>query len=109
MTDNQHYQDVTGNDENERRKFFRLDMEKELIDIVWDDGSGEKVRQRIVCVDFSKGGLRVACRQVIPLNTEVQVCFKAADENSQMLLGRVIRQIEQADGCFEMALRLVDQ
>tara|TARA_B100000768_G_C10907521_1_gene220230 strand:- start:148 stop:468 length:321 start_codon:yes stop_codon:yes gene_type:complete len=104
MIDIQQYIDKNENDE--RRKFFRLDMEKELVDIFWKNESGIDVSQKIICLDFSKGGLLLACEQAIPLNTEVKVCFKAADKNSQILLGQVIRQVQQSDGFFEIALRL---
>ena len=109
MTDNQQYNQQNQQDDNERRKFFRLDMEEELIDVSWQNESGQRTTQRIACLDFSKGGLKLACDQPIPLNTQVEVCFQAANKNSQLLLGQVIRQISKANGCFEIALRLNTQ
>jgi c-di-GMP-binding flagellar brake protein YcgR len=108
MTDSQQYNN-NENDDDERRNSFRLDMEKELVDIFWHTESGDNISQRIVCLDFSKGGLKLACEQAIPLDTEVKVCFKAADKNSQMLFGQVIRQVQQPDGFFDIALRLNGQ
>jgi hypothetical protein len=94
-------------DGEERRQSFRLDMEKELVDLTWINGSGQEINKKIVCVDFSKGGLKLDCDQSIQINTEVTVRFKAA-ANSQILKGKVIRCIEQDNGWFELALRLND-
>jgi c-di-GMP-binding flagellar brake protein YcgR len=93
-------------DGEERRKSFRLDMEKELVDITWTHDSGQEINKKIVCVDFSKGGLKLDCDQNIAVNTEVTIRFKAAAENCQILQGRVIRCLEQDNGWFEVALKL---
>ncbi len=99
---------VDENQENvERRQSFRLDMEKELVDIVWMDGEGQETRKKIVCVDFSKGGLKLDCDQAIAVNTEVTVIFKAAAPESQKLHGTIIRCIKQKNGWHEIALRLL--
>ena len=95
-------------DGEERRQTFRLDMEKELVDITWTHESGQELKKKIVCVDFSKGGLKLDCDQSIPVNTEVIIRFKAAAKNNQTLHGKVIRCIEQKNGWFELALRLND-
>ncbi len=92
----------------ERRQSFRLDMEKELVDILWSGDKGQQVKKKIVCVDFSKGGLRLDCDQEIPVNTEVTVVFQAAAPQSQQLAGRVIRCLQQDNGWYEIALRLAD-
>lgn len=93
---------------NERRQSFRLDMEKELIDIIWHNENGQEINKKIVCIDFSKGGLKLECDQNIPVNTEVTVQFKAAATNNQILKGKVIRCIKQDTGWFELALKLND-
>jgi len=49
-------------DESERRSSFRLDMEKELVDIMWQDENG----QEIICLDFSRGGLKLDCDVALP-------------------------------------------
>ncbi len=97
------------NQENiERRESFRLDMEKELVDIVWHNDTGQECRKKIVCVDFSKGGLKLDCDQAIAINTQVTVLFKAAAPQSQKLVGKIIRCIQQDNGWFELALRIAD-
>jgi len=93
-------------DELERRQAFRLDMEKELVDITWTNEAGQELIKKIVCVDFSKGGLKLDCDQSIPVNTEVMVKFHAAAQNSQMLAGKIIRCVEQDHGWFELVIKL---
>ena len=97
---------VVDSEESERRKFFRLDMEKELVDIIWINDQQQQLQRKITCLDFSRGGLKLDCDQSIPLHTEVTVVFKAANPNSQNLYGKIIRCIEQPNGYFELALRL---
>ncbi|XQW85264.1 PilZ domain-containing protein [Thalassotalea piscium] len=92
----------------ERRQFFRLDMEKELVDILWLNESGQQSAKKIACLDFSRGGLKLDCDQAIEIQTPVTVIFKAADPRSQKLTGRVIRCIQQKNGWFEIALKLDD-
>ena len=96
------------NEENERRQAFRIDMEKELVDIVWLDVSGNEQRKKIACLDFSRGGLKVDCDCEIAANTQVTIIFKAANPNSQKLFGRVLRCIKQDNGWFEVAIQLTD-
>ena len=95
--------------EKDRRQSFRLDMEKELVDITWTNSAGLKQQRKIVCLDFSKGGLKLDCDQSIELQSDVTVIFKAAVPSSQKLYGRVIRCIKQDNGWFEIALRLNDE
>ena len=92
-------------DESERRQHFRLDMEKELVDIIWVNEQ-QQLQRKITCLDFSRGGLKLDCDHSIPLQTEVTVVFKVANPNSQNLHGKVIRCITQPNGYFELALRL---
>ncbi|ASP47596.1 PilZ domain-containing protein [Cognaticolwellia beringensis] len=99
---------IQDSEENERRRSFRLDMEKELIDIVWTDDNGDEKRKKIVCLDFSRGGLKVDCDCEIAANTQVMIIFKAANPNSQKLHGKVIRCIKQDNGWFEVAMQLTD-
>ena len=93
----------------ERRKSFRLDMEKELVDITWTDEKGHKKKKKIVCLDFSRGGLKLDCDEAIPVSTPVTVLFKAANPNAQKLDGKVLRCIEQKNGWFEIGLMLTSQ
>jgi len=90
----------------ERRKSFRLDMEKELVDIVWTDDKGQKHNKKIACLDFSRGGLKLDCDQALPVNAAVIVAFKSAHASNQKLYGKVLRSIKQPNGWFEIALIL---
>lgn len=92
----------------ERRQSFRLDMEKEPVNITWFDQIGQEFNKKIACIDFSKGGLKLSCDQSIAIHTEVTVVFKAAAANSQILNGRVIRCLNTQESTFEIALKLID-
>ena len=91
---------------DERRLAFRLDMEKELVDIVWQDASGNEQRKKIACLDFSRRGVKLDCDIGIPMATPVTVIFKAADPSSQKLTGKVVRCLKQDNGWYEIALQL---
>lgn len=90
----------------ERRSSFRLDMEKELVDITWTDESGNERAKKIICVDFSRGGLKLDCDIPLPIQTPVTVIFKSASANNQKLFGKVLRCIKQDSGWYEIALIL---
>jgi hypothetical protein len=92
--------------ESERRSSFRLDMEKELVDIIWLDDSGQEKCKKIVCLDFSRGGLKLDCDIELPVQTAVTVLFKSAAANNQKLYGKVLRCVKQDTGWFEIALVL---
>jgi hypothetical protein len=93
-------------DESERRSSFRLDMEKELVDIMWVDEHGQEKSKKIICVDFARGGLKLDCDIALPVQTPVTVLFKSASANNQKLYGKVLRCIKQDTGWFEIALGL---
>ena len=96
----------SANIDDERRQSFRIDMEKELVDISWTDKSGNVQQRKIVCLDFSRGGLKVDCDHITPIDTQVEVVFKAAHPASQKLSGKVLRCIEDDSGWFHIALQL---
>jgi len=107
MNDNENNE--TNEDGIERRQAFRLDMEKELVDIIWMNERQEQQQRKITCLDFSRSGLKLDCDHVIPLQTAVTIIFKIASNNSPNLHGTVIRCIKQDNGYFEIALRLADE
>jgi hypothetical protein len=90
----------------ERRQSFRLDMEKELIDIAWQDEKGIHKNKKIACFDFSRGGLKIDCDEPIPVSVVVTVIFQAAAPKSQILKGKVLRCLRQKNGWFEIGLLL---
>ncbi|NQZ21438.1 MAG: PilZ domain-containing protein [Colwellia sp.] len=107
MNDNENNEN--NEDAIERRQAFRLDMEKELVDIIWMNKQQVQQQRKISCLDFSRSGLKLDCDHAIPLKTPVTIIFKIANSNSQNLAGTVIRCIKQANGYFEIALRLTDE
>jgi c-di-GMP-binding flagellar brake protein YcgR len=100
MTDN-------AQNEQDRRQSFRIDMEEELIDISWQDSQGNLQQQKIVCLNFSRGGLKIVSDREISANTEVTVVFKAADPNSQKLATKVLRCIANDNQGFNIALQIL--
>lgn len=100
----EHLMTESSNDGMERRQSFRLDMEKELVDLSWVDANGTNKTKKIVCLDFSKGGLKLDCDEAIAPTTEVIIRFKSANPNSQKLSGRVLRCVKQPNGWFEIGL-----
>ena len=98
----------SSDDDMERRSSFRLDMEKELVDIMWTDENGKESTKKIICLDFSRGGLKLDCDIVLPEQTAVTIVFKSASANNQKLYGKILRCVKQDNGWFEMALVLDD-
>ncbi len=94
----------SSSDEAERRQSFRLDMEKELVDIAWLDEQGQEHTKKIACLDFSRGGLKLDCDQSLPLQVDVTIIFKSASTSSRKLYGKVLRCIKQDNGWYEIAL-----
>lgn len=92
--------------ELERRKSFRLDMEKELVDILWTDEQGQERTKKIACLDFARGGLKLDCDIALPTQTDVTVIFKSASTNNQKLFGKVLRCVKQDNGWYEVVLHL---
>ena len=106
IVNKEHLMTESSSNGEERRKSFRLDMEKELVDITWQDENGIHKKKKIVCLDFSRGGLKLDCDEAIPVSTSVTVLFKAANPNSQKLEGKVLRCLKQKNGWFEIGLML---
>lgn len=96
----------SANSENERRQSFRIDMEKELIDFSWVEADGSKQQQKIECMDFSRGGLRINLDRAIAVDTKAMVVFNAEHPRSQQLTAVVIRCHLIDDGSYDIALKL---
>lgn len=92
--------------EIERRQHFRLDMEKELVDICWLDEQGKELRKKVACRDFSRGGLRIDSDIEMAEGLPVIVIFKVNTVGSQSLKGTVLRCMQQDNGWYEIAFQL---
>lgn len=92
--------------EIERRQHFRLDMEKELVDICWQDEQGAERRKKVACRDFSRGGLRIDSDIEMPEGLPVIVTFKVNSVGSKSLKGKVLRCSQLENGWFEVAFQL---
>ncbi len=96
----------SSNHEIERRQSFRLDMEKELVDISWTDNTGSQRTKKVACLDFSRGGLRIDSDIAMQQDTPVTVTFKANTPGTQSLNGYVVRCIKQESGWYEIGFQL---
>ena len=88
----------------ERRQTFRLDMEKEFIDICWKNEANVEQTKQLVCLDFSRGGLKLESDTAIDITTPVSATFNVKNPNSLVLQGKVLRCIKQENGWFEIVL-----
>jgi hypothetical protein len=80
-------------------------MEKELIDIAWQDNDGKQHEKKVACLDFSRGGLRIDSDIPMEVDTHVIVTFKSNSPQKQQLNGKVLRCIKQDTGWFEIAFQ----
>lgn len=92
----------------ERRQSFRLDMEKEFVGLQWQDDNNQLVTKKVICLDFSKGGMKLDSDQSIAVDTPVTIVIKPNESQSRNLSGKVIRCTQQDNGWYLIALRLVD-
>lgn len=100
----EHLMSESSNHEIERRRSFRLDMEKELVDIAWENPQGQTMTKKVACLDFSRGGLRIDSDLAIDVDTPISVTFKAQSVHNQTLKGKVLRCEQQKTGWFDIAL-----
>ena len=89
-----------------RRSTFRLDMEKELVDITWLDVDGRERAKKIFCLDFSCTGLKLDCDEELSIGTAIIVMFTSSNANNQKFAGKVLRCSKQESGNFTIALIL---
>jgi len=90
----------------DRRQSFRLDMEKEIIDISWIDENNQERVKKIACLDFARGGLKIDFDEPLPLGIKVDVIFRSTETKSKILPAKVLRCIKQDNGWYEVALLL---
>ncbi len=91
----------------ERRQNFRIDMEEEIVDILWRDNEGQAHKVKSICVDFSKGGLRLEHDFAILPNTEVSFCFHSTHPESKEVKAKVVRCVHLTNGKFSIGLQMM--
>ena len=90
----------------ERRQNFRIDMERELVNISWHDSDGQAHKLQCSCEDFSKGGLRIEHDFAIAIDTVVEFKFQADHPESRFLPAKVVRCIELQNGKFSLGFQM---
>lgn len=91
-------------DFDDRRRSQRLDMEKELVTIMWENDSNESVSRDVMCIDVSSGGLKVEMMHPIAPLTPVNVLFKPNQPLNVTTQCTVLRCVKQLSGWYELAL-----
>lgn len=90
----------------ERRKNFRIDMENETIDLIWKDTDGKSYKVQSVCVDFSKGGMKVENEFAILPNTKVSFRFQSEHPDSIALRAKVVRCTKMGDKRYSIGFKI---
>ncbi|NMP16455.1 MULTISPECIES: PilZ domain-containing protein [unclassified Thalassotalea] len=90
----------------ERRQFFRIDMEGELVNVTWRDADGQAHKVKCICADFSKGGLRIEYDYPIAVGTVVDFKFQEDHPESRTLQAKVIRCIETKDAIYSIGFQM---
>jgi c-di-GMP-binding flagellar brake protein YcgR len=90
----------------ERRKSFRIDMENESVDLLWRDTEGQSHKVSSVCLDFSKGGMKVEHDFAILPNTKVNFRFQSEHPDSIALHAKVVRCLEMENGRFSIGFKI---
>lgn len=92
----------------ERRKSLRLDMEKELVTVFPIDAPTLPHKFQCVCVDVSRGGLKLNSDLPLAAESHIDVLFKPKHPNSAKRRALVLRCDQQAEGWFFVALQFVE-
>ncbi len=92
----------------ERRSSNRLDMEKELISINWLDQQDKLHQRDVMCLDVSQGGLKISLERDLPLDTQVNIQFKARSSTTKVFKAVVLRSQLLAHGWYDIGLQLID-
>ena len=92
----------------DQRRSLRLDMEKELIGLEWENDQHEIVKRQAMCIDVSNGGLKVNIDRRIETSGPVKVTFRDKQGSPNTMYAKVIRVTEIHDW-FDIAMEFVEQ
>ena len=92
---------------NERRQHIRLDMEGELVRVEWLE-EGIAFSEKLVCVDFSRKGIKVSCEKKIAQYTPVDITLMPDTSQEKMVKARVIRCNIERDSHYNIAMLFQD-
>ncbi|MCD8558499.1 MAG: PilZ domain-containing protein [Shewanella xiamenensis] len=97
------------NSEFERRSSARLDMEKHLITLRWQQGSLPPQQRDVVCLDVSTGGLLLELDTPLPHQSLVEVQFNTGHEPAATYMAEVLRCEQQQHGWFSIGLKFLNK
>lgn len=90
--------------QSERRTSRRLDMEKELITVNWED-NGTKESSKPICLDVSSTGLKINIDRPIQTNTKAEIIFEGKDKQTNTFSAEVVYCNLQENGWYEIAFQ----
>ena len=92
---------------SDRRQHIRLDMEGELVDLIWQDEEKQQI-EKVVCLDISRKGIKVKSQAKLEVYTPVEVILNPSEEDPMRLKARVIRNVLDRDGDSEIAMLFLE-
>lgn len=96
---------MSGSGFSERRSSVRLDMEKQVVSITWNDNENQSHTQKVTCLDVSRGGLKLEMAHAIEVNSIVEVQFTADDISNKSFAAKVIRCVQLEHGWYNIGLQ----
>jgi hypothetical protein len=96
--------DQQADQELERRKSLRLDMENELVALFWEDDGGYNLSKRVVCIDVCNGGISINSDSPMKISKVIEVVLNPRDADSPKRKARILRCIEQETGWYFVGL-----
>ena len=86
----------------ERRSSRRLDMEKELITIKWEEANIEQ-SGKATCLDVSSSGLKISFDRTIQIGQNVEVTFEGKNNHLNVMQATALYSEQKEHGWFEIA------
>lgn len=91
----------------ERRESLRLDMEKELVNVIWQDEQGNELSTKCICVDISRQGMQLNFDREIKEGSEIFVQFSTNDVNAKKWPVKVLRCHLSINGWYLLGLQMI--
>lgn len=92
----------------DRRDSARLDMEKQIISISWNEGDEDYSRD-VMCFDVSGGGFQIEMEKPLPIGTRVSVLFSPYHPECRTYAAEVLRLTRQEHGWFNIGLQFTNK
>lgn len=97
---------MNGSGHFERRESARLDMEKQIVSVTWEQ-DGKWVARDVMCFDVSRGGFQIEMEQPIPVGSLVKVLFLPHQPQCKTFEAKVLRITRCEHGWFNIGLQFI--